>query len=90
LQLTSNKLFKRKEIIGQTIPNECFSATTEIKTDEFGRFKIKGYKNYPYRIRAYTEAKSENQPNSRLYSKIFEISEKGNVENIELIVNSPY
>ena len=75
---------------GQTISNDCSSATAEIKTDEFGRLKIKGYESYPYQIRAYTETKSENQTNSRLYSKMFEISEKGNIENIELIVDSLY
>lgn len=33
-------------------PNKCFSEVSEVKTDRFGRFTIKGYESYEYRIRA--------------------------------------
>lgn len=70
--------------------NECFSNYVEIKTDKNGRFELKGYENYNYKIRAYTETENKEQQKSRVFSDIFEIPLEGKVNNIKLIVNSIY
>ena len=72
----------------QKNPNECFSVNIETKTDELGRFNIKGYENYEYKIRAYIQPDVQSLP--RLFSKSLEIPTKDNAENIELIVDSIY
>lgn len=72
----------------QKNPNECFSVNIETKTDKFGRFQLKGYENYKYKIRAYIQPTGQNS--SRLFSNILEFSVKDKVENIELIVDSKY
>jgi hypothetical protein len=72
----------------QSTPNECFSVNLETKTDAFGRFEIKGYEGYEYKIRAYIEPTEQNS--SRLISKIIDLQAAGNVQNIELIVDSNY
>lgn len=66
-------------------PNECFSVNIETKTDEFGRFKLKGYESYDYKIRAYIQP--TEQSSSRSFSNTLELSTSGSVENIELIVD---
>ena len=68
--------------------NECFFVNIETKTDELGRFRLKGYESYEYKIRAYIQP--NEQSSSRLFSKILEIPTNGSVESIELIVNSNY
>lgn len=72
----------------QKTPNECFSVNIETKTDEFGRFQLKGYESYEYKIRAYIQFNEQNS--SRLFSKTIELKTKDSVENIELIVDSEY
>ncbi len=66
--------------------NECqgFSELAGTKTDEFGRFQLKGFETYKYKIRAYIEKPK------RLYSDMTEIPSNGNLENIELIVSKEY
>ncbi len=67
--------------------NKCMNlgGLGETKTDESGRFQLKGYESYEYKIRAYTEKNS-----SRLYSELIDIPADGNFENLELIVSKPY
>ncbi len=72
----------------QKNPNECFSVNIETKTDKFGRFRLKGYESYEYKIRAYIQP--TEQSSSRLFSKISELRIKENVKNIELVVDSNY
>lgn len=93
--LSADKTPVANATVFMTVGNskECF--TTErlanVKTDEFGRFRFKGYKSYSYQIRAYTETKtSQGQTVPRLLSKIFEIPLTGEVKDIELIVDSTY
>jgi hypothetical protein len=68
--------------------NECFFVNIETKTDEFGRFQLKGYEGYEYQIRA--SIPSFKQSSSELFSKTIELKTKDSVENIELIVDSNY
>ena len=72
----------------QKNPNECFSINIETKTDELGRFKLKGYEGYEYKIRAYIQTNEQNS--ARLFSKILEIPTNDSIENIEMIVDSNY
>ncbi len=72
----------------QKNPNECFFVNLETKTDELGRFRLKGYESYEYKIRAYIQP--NEQSSSRLFSKTLEIPANGSVESIELIVNPNY
>lgn len=67
-------------------PSECFSINIETKTDASGRFRLKGYEGYEYKVRAYIQP--TEQSSSRLFSKMLEIPVNGDVENIELIVDS--
>ena len=61
-----------------------YSSLAETKTDESGRFQIRGYEGYKYKIRAYVEKPA------RLYSDLFSISAAGGFENLELIVSKTY
>jgi hypothetical protein len=61
-----------------------YSNLAETITDEFGRFQIKGYEGYEYKIRAYVEKPT------RLYSDLIDISAAGNFEHLELIVSKTY
>ena len=74
--------------LSQKTPNECFSVNIETKTDEFGRFQLKGYESYEYIIRAYIQSAEQNS--SGLFSKTIELKTKDSAENIELIVDSKY
>lgn len=65
-----------------------YSSLAEAKTDEAGRFSIKGLEGYTYAIRAYIETNGRNSP--RLFSKMVDINAKGNVENLELILSDSY
>lgn len=66
--------------------NKCgnLSSLGETKTDEFGRFQIKGYESYEYKIRAFVEKPA------RLHSELIDIPASGNFENLELIVSKTY
>ena len=65
-----------------------YSNIAEVKTDEFGHFRIKGFETYGYKLRAYIE--TDKQTQTRLFSKLFELPAEGNAENIELIADSTY
>ena len=67
-------------------PNECFNINLETKTDESGRFRLNGYEGYEYKIKAYIQP--TEQSSSRLFSKMLELPANGDVENIELMIDS--
>ena len=73
----------------QTNPGECFGNVDETTTDESGRFRIKGYENYVYQIRAYKETRNQQPAASRLYSKILAVPLTAEIKDMELIVDSP-
>ncbi|MBS1793004.1 MAG: hypothetical protein JSS81_04075 [Acidobacteria bacterium] len=60
----------------------------EVKTDADGRFRLRGFETYDYRIRAYNE--KNRQPEGRLFSKLRELPASGNADNLELTVDAPY
>jgi hypothetical protein len=64
-----------------------FGSIRETKTDEFGRFQLKGYESYEYKIGAYIE-RSQRNPYG-LQSEFVEIPTDGNLENLELIIKNP-
>lgn len=70
----------------QANPNECFSARITVKTDKFGRFKVKGFQGYEYQIRAYIELNGQNS--KRLYSEIIELPTNGSVKDVKLILEA--
>lgn len=63
---------------------EGFGELVGVKTDEFGRFQLKGYETYEYKIRAHIEKPA------RLLSELVKLPSKGNSENLELTVSSKY
>jgi hypothetical protein len=72
--------------------NQCFVVGNldEAQTDAQGRFRIKGYEGYDYKIRATALIRNQSQPVTRLFSKFFELPSQGQIENVELIVDSVY
>ena len=69
--------------------NRCqLSFQSETITDESGRFQLKGYETYKYRIRAHSNA--DKPQSSWLYSTLVELPENGEVKNLEFIVSLPY
>jgi hypothetical protein len=68
---------------------ECMGSADETKTDESGRFRVKGYENYVYQIRAFKETRKNEPASPRLYSKIFDIPLTVEIKDLELIVDSP-
>jgi len=66
-------------------PNECSFVNIETKTDQSGRFTLKGYEGYEYKIRAYMQP--TEQGHSRLSSNTLELPVKDDVANIELLVD---
>ncbi|HEX8367636.1 MAG TPA: carboxypeptidase-like regulatory domain-containing protein [Pyrinomonadaceae bacterium] len=67
--------------------SECFGNAAEATTDESGRFRVKGYENYVYKIRAF-KAKNQEPASPRLYSKILDIPLTVEIKDMELIVDS--
>lgn len=67
--------------------NGCgtFSSLSETTTDEQGRFRLKGYETYHYRIRAFT-----GRDGGRRMSEIIEIPAAGNVENLQLTLSKTF
>lgn len=64
--------------------NKCGNFYLEVKTDEFGRFKIKGFESYNYRIDARTEKKDGQR---QFYAKPFTITQNGESKDIQLILD---
>jgi hypothetical protein len=72
-------------LIGGSL-NNCGSVggLGETKTDKFGRFQIKGYESYEYKIKAIIEKRNP------LFSELIDIPITGNFENMELILSETY
>lgn len=64
--------------------NKCNNFHLEVKTDESGRFRVRGFETYEYKIDAFTDRK---QGQKQLYSKPFVIPQVGKVEDIQLILD---
>lgn len=69
----------------QSSRSDCFSVKIETVTDASGRFQLKGYNGYGYRIRAYIQP--TEQSSSRSLSGTFEIKPTDTAANIELIID---
>lgn len=67
--------------------NICNNFYLEVKTDEFGRFRLKGFENYEYKIDASTERKNGQK---QIYANPFVISKVGNDDKIELILDKSF
>jgi Cna protein B-type domain. len=63
--------------------NNCGSLSSEVRTDEFGRFRLKGFETYEYKIEAYSGEKSGQK---RFYSPPFLVPQNGENDNITLIL----
>ncbi|MEQ1606046.1 MAG: carboxypeptidase-like regulatory domain-containing protein [Pyrinomonadaceae bacterium] len=63
----------------------CSQKNDVIKTDEKGRFRIKGYESYEYQITAYRMSNG-----SRQFSKRTLIPVKGRVDELKIVVDSQY
>lgn len=67
---------------------ECVSGDSiSTKTDSNGRFKLKVYESYNYKIRAYKELAEQHL---RIYSELSEINLKENSDNLTFILNQSY
>ncbi len=64
--------------------SKCNNSYLETKTDEFGRFRVKGFETYAYQVDASTDKK---QGQKQLYSKPFVIPQTGESGIIELVLN---
>lgn len=67
--------------------SNCNNFHLEVKTDEFGRFRLKGFENYEYKIYANTERK---QGQKQIYANPFVISKEGDTGNIQLILDKSF
>lgn len=66
---------------------KCSNFNTEIKTDEFGKFRLKGFETYEYKIEAYGEKKT-NQKQTYANRQIIP---NGNMnDEIELILDRSF
>lgn len=63
--------------------NKCGNLQADVKTDESGRFKIKGFESYEYKINAFTERKNGQK---QFYTKPFEAPKEGASDNIRLVL----
>lgn len=70
--------------------NRCMVLSTldETKTDEEGRFRLKGYDSYEYKLRAYIETKESRS--RRLFSELIEVPSVSNVDNLVLTLKHEY
>lgn len=64
--------------------SKCNNFHLEVKTDEVGRFRVKGFETYEYKIDAFTDRK---QGQKQLYAKPFIIPQFEKVEDIRLILD---
>ena len=65
----------------------CSGLDIQTKTDEFGRFHLKGFEGYGYKITAYAESGS-GRP--RYYAKTLSILQGGNVNDIQLVLDQTF
>ena len=72
----------------QKTSNECVAGNSiETKTDENGRFTLKGFESYVYKILAYKELDKKEKSAPRISSARFETPLEGKVDNIRLLVD---
>ncbi len=64
---------------------KCSNFNTETKTDEFGKFSLKGFESYEYKIEAYGE-KKDNQKQIYANRQIIP-NGKNKIDNIQLILD---
>jgi hypothetical protein len=67
--------------------NKCGNLQSEVKTDEAGRFKIKGFESYEYKINAFTDRKNNQK---QFYTKPFDVPKEGNSDNIKLVLDATF
>lgn len=67
--------------------NNCNNFHSEVKTDEFGRFRLKGFETYEYKIDAYTERK---QGQKQIYAKPFAVPKDGKVGEIQMLLDQSF
>ncbi len=66
---------------------KCSNFNTEIKTDEFGKFRLKGFETYEYKIEALSE-KKDNQKQTYANQQII-LNDKKN-DDIHLILDQSF
>ncbi len=66
---------------------KCSNFNTEVKTDEFGKFRLKGFESYPYKIEAYSAKKISQKQN---YAKSQIIANDKANDEIELILDQSF
>lgn len=64
--------------------NKCSNFFSETKTDEAGRFRIRGFESYEYKIDASAGGKNGQK---QIYAKPSVVPGGGNVENIRVILD---
>jgi hypothetical protein len=66
---------------------KCSNFNTEIKTDEFGKFRFKGFETYQYRLDAYSV-----KPNNQIqkYAKGLILAKDNKNDEIELILDQSF
>lgn len=67
--------------------NTCNNFQLQVKTDEFGRFRLKGFENYEYKIGAVGE-KTRGQ--KQIYANPFVVPKTGKVDEIEMILDQSF
>ncbi len=66
---------------------KCSGFNTEIRTDELGKFRWKGFENYEYKIAAYGEKKTSQK---QTYSKRQVLQNNENIDDIQLILDQSF
>ncbi len=66
---------------------KCSNFNSEIKTDEFGKFRLKGFETYEYKIEAYGE-KQNNQ--KQMYANRQIIQKDNKVDDIQLVLDQSF
>lgn len=67
--------------------NNCSNLNSEVKTDEFGRFRLKGFETYEYKIEAYSEKKRGQK---QFYASPFLVPKNSKNEDISLILERSF
>lgn len=66
---------------------KCSNFNTEVKTDEFGTFSLKGFESYEYKLGAYGEKKNNQK---QTYAKQLIIPNDTNIGEIQLILDQSF
>lgn len=67
---------------------KCSNFNTETKTDEFGKFRLKGFETYEYKVEAYGE-KKDNQKQIYATRQIIP-NDKNKVNDMQLILDQSF